>query len=125
MNKIGQRFEEIMNDNSLNYRTFAEVLGVSDVAVRNIIKGKSNPKFDLLSALVGKYPKINSHWLLTGKGEKYTTIKGHTLSNASVQELAEYVVGNQKIFLEDPLFNQFVEKLTYKRMWEIDKSDKQ
>lgn len=119
MSEIGQRIEAIMNDNNLNYRSLGIEVGYSDVAVRNIVLGKSNPKFDLLHALIKKYPKINSYWLLTGIGEMYSEVKGHSLSDASINEVAEFVVANQKKFLDNLLFNEFVEKMAAQRAWAL------
>lgn len=59
-----------MIDNELNYSSLAKKIKYSDVAVSNIIKGKTKPKFEFLSALVQNFPNYNPAWILTGKGNE-------------------------------------------------------
>ena len=66
--KIGDRFEEIIAQNRLNYRSLSNKLGFSDTAIRKIAKGINEPKFEVLEAVHREFPDVNLHWLITGEG---------------------------------------------------------
>lgn len=121
MSDISHRIEKIMKDNNLNYRSLSQELGYTDVAVRNIVKGKSIPKFDFLEALFNKFPSINTYWLITGKGKQYIEGDGNVLGSLPVEDISQWVVSRQSEFLKDTLFNEFIEKVALKKMLEIER----
>lgn len=117
MSSIAERIGLIMNENDLNYRTLAKELGYSDMAISNVVKGKSVPRYDMLMGIIERFPKYSSHWLLTGKGNKFGSVAGLM----TTEEIAAYVVENQEDFFKDVLFREFLSKETYRRMLEIER----
>lgn len=117
---IGERIGHIMTQSGLNYRTLAATIGYSDMAVSNVVKGKSVPRYDMLIAIIEKFPKYSTYWLMTGKGDP----EGKEAGVLNPSDIAIYVVDNQSEFLQNRLFIEFIEKLTFKRMLEIEKGAK-
>lgn len=68
---ISLRINTLMNQKKFNFRSFGMYLGYSDTAIRNIIKKKSKPNFELTKAIVEKFPDLSADWLLTGRGEMF------------------------------------------------------
>jgi transcriptional regulator with XRE-family HTH domain len=66
---IHQRINALMKSLNLNYRTFGNEIGVSDVVVRNIITGRNAPSFDFIRRIVQTYVWVNTEWLIKGDGE--------------------------------------------------------
>ena len=59
----------IVNQYNNNQKKFAESINYSAQVVFNIVSGrKTNPSFEVLSAIISTNDDINSEWLLTGKG---------------------------------------------------------
>ena len=71
MNKISDRLLVVMDDNSLNPRRLAILMGVSPVQVGRWIKGERDPSVESLQKLCATLDKLNLHWLITGEGDMY------------------------------------------------------
>ncbi|HET8736201.1 MAG TPA: hypothetical protein VFM69_06360 [Pricia sp.] len=119
---IGDRIEEVMNDHGLNYRSLAAKMKKSDTGVGNVAKGSTIPRYDFIKSFMEVFPDVNGHWLLTGNGNKTGDYKVMKIDDYSVREISEFVVTNQKKFLTDAMFREFLDKLTFKRMLEIEGS---
>ncbi len=118
---IGDRIRAVMKAKGLKQEGLGELANYSGVAIGKIINKKNEPKFGLLSSIIKHFPDINGNWLLTGEGQMY----GTEISDlADVKSISIAVVKRQKELLNDPLFVEFVEKMAYKRMLEIEKESK-
>ena len=69
---IHERLDKIMKSLNLNYRSFGMQLGVSDVVIGNIIKGRNKPSYDIIEKLKQTFDWINIDWLFTGNGTMRT-----------------------------------------------------
>ena len=106
---IGQRINFLMNAQNLSIRKFARLLDVSDTNIRNYINRDSKPSSDVLEKLMQTFESINPMWLLTGKGEPFTTgATMNTSSTAHIKKSTGIAINNinngtalQNISLED------------------------
>jgi transcriptional regulator with XRE-family HTH domain len=64
---IGKRFSSFRDFKNLTGAQLGKILGVSQSAISDIEKGKSNPSAETIAAFV-KYTDINPYWLLYGDG---------------------------------------------------------
>lgn len=67
MSDFGSRLREVFHGKT--QREIADILGVSDAAVRNYLGGRV-PDVEKLT-LIAAFTNCDLHWLLTGSGEKY------------------------------------------------------
>jgi len=74
MSDIHQKIKELKEYKNLNFSTFGEQIGVTGVAVSDIIKGKSKPNFKFLQGVLKSFPEISAEWLLRDEGEMLRNI---------------------------------------------------
>ena len=72
MNMVLIRIREIITQTGLSDTSFAESIRIRQSTLSNMFLRNSFPKAEILRKIVEKY-KINSGWLLTGKGEMFLT----------------------------------------------------
>ena len=102
MQNINSRLELIMNKELMNYNSFAKLLNVNAVVVRNIIIGRNKPSFDFIIKLIETFDYINTEWLLTGKGEMLKSEKPKIESKIKNSWVGNTVVGEgNHMILED------------------------
>lgn len=70
-NKIGKRFESLIEALQTNKNAFARSIGKSHTMAGLIIEGKSRPSYDVLEAVLDHYPQISPEWLMRGEGEMF------------------------------------------------------
>jgi DNA-binding XRE family transcriptional regulator len=63
------RIQEVMKEYSYTPSVFADEIGVQRPAISHILSGRNRPSLDIVLKILKKFPKINSHWLLTGEGK--------------------------------------------------------
>lgn len=56
----------------LSANAFAGTLGKSSSTINFILKGETKPGFELLEAILEKYPQVSATWLVKGEGEMFT-----------------------------------------------------
>jgi len=66
-----ERIQQIMDQEKLPPSRFAEEIGIQRAAMSHILNGRNNPSLDVVTKILQRYPKVNSDWLLFGKGEMY------------------------------------------------------
>jgi len=71
--EIKHRIRNIMISEGYNAGKFAEEIGVQASALSHILSGRNNPSYDLIVKIITRFPSVNSHWLLTGKGSMSTS----------------------------------------------------
>lgn len=101
--KIGDRFEEIIAQNRLNYRSLSNKLGFSDTAIRKIAKGINEPKFEVLVAVHREFPNVNLHWLITGEGS-INGIRG------DFEDVLKFLEENMGELVNYPRFQKIMER---------------
>ncbi|OGX84133.1 hypothetical protein BEN47_16785 [Hymenobacter lapidarius] len=68
---IAARLEAFIAEKADNPRQFALSAGLTPQVISHLLQGKAVPSGDTLTALVTKWPGLNTTWLLTGKGAMY------------------------------------------------------
>ncbi|MDH6533478.1 XRE family transcriptional regulator [Parabacteroides sp. 52] len=63
------RIIKVMEREGMTSSKFAEAIGIQRAAMSHIISGRNNPSLDVISKILQRFPKIDSDWLLFGKGE--------------------------------------------------------
>lgn len=79
MNNRLQQFLELEN---LTPAKLADTIGVQRSGLSHILSGRNKPSYDFITRLLAKFPRINSDWLLTGKGKPYKDFEGSDFSAA-------------------------------------------
>ena len=69
----------IIESHKLSAGVFADKIGVQRSNVSHILSGRNKPGFEFLEKVLLAFPKVQAHWLLTGKqsqsvGEKDTQL---------------------------------------------------
>ena len=109
MNELTIRFSEVYNyllSEKLvkGQSDFSEMIGISNSAMTEILKGRTNAGIKPIQNTVNVFPIINSEWLLTGKGQKL--LPTNSSENFVINE-PEYFYG--KTFKE--IENNYTESL--------------
>lgn len=63
---IEKRLQLIMASNRLSASSFADRIGVQRSNVSHVLNGRNKPGYDFLLKVIQAFPKVNTHWLLTG-----------------------------------------------------------
>ena len=79
MNNRLQQFLELEN---LTPAKLADTIGVQRSGLSHILSGRNKPSYDFITRLLAKFPRINSDWLLTGKGKPYKDFEGTDFSGS-------------------------------------------
>lgn len=66
-----QRVEEIMKNEGLNAKQFANEVGISSGTLSNILGGRNKPSLDVMQAILNRFRTISSDWLILGIGGMY------------------------------------------------------
>ena len=65
------RIKEILVKEGFNSGSFADEIGVQRSSLSHIINGRNNPSLDFILKVLQRFPRLNSEWLLLGKGDMY------------------------------------------------------
>lgn len=68
---MNKRLLQFLGAENITQSQLAEVLGVANATVSNILSGRNRPGFDFIESLLLHYPALNLTWLITGKGKMY------------------------------------------------------
>jgi transcriptional regulator with XRE-family HTH domain len=52
---------------NLTPSAFADKLGVQRSNVSHVLSGRNKPSLDFLEKIISTFPRVNAHWLITGK----------------------------------------------------------
>jgi hypothetical protein len=66
---IGQRLGQVITHSSKSVNQFAVELGDRPDKYYNVIKGKSNPSWEMIENVIRAYPEVDGNWLLKGDGD--------------------------------------------------------
>ena len=64
---IQERLQLILKMHNLTPSAFADKLGVQRSNVSHVLSGRNKPSLDFLEKIITQFPRVNAHWLLTGK----------------------------------------------------------
>ena len=62
------RIRQLMNAQHMNQQTFANYIGVNTASLSSIFTGRTSPTLNIVNAIKGKFPNVNTDWLLYGSG---------------------------------------------------------
>lgn len=68
-----ERFKRLLEEKQLTATRFAAIIKVNASAMSHILNGRSKPGFDVLDKIAQAFPDVNLNWLISGKGEIFTT----------------------------------------------------
>lgn len=66
---VGQRLGQVISHSGKSVNQFAVELGERPDKYYNVIKGKSNPSWEMIENVIRTYPEVDGNWLLKGEGE--------------------------------------------------------
>lgn len=64
---IQERLQLILKMHNLSPSTFADQIGVQRSNVSHVLSGRNKPGLDFLEKIIKQYPRVNAHWLISGK----------------------------------------------------------
>jgi len=67
IDRIAQRIEYFIVNQSISPKDFADQLGVQRSAISHILSGRNKPSLDFILKMLQAYPEIDQKWLLHGK----------------------------------------------------------
>ena len=66
-----ERIAKIIKTEKISSSKFADSIGVQRSSISHILSGRNNPSLDFIQKILTVYDKIDSDWLLFGKGTMY------------------------------------------------------
>ena len=100
---IAQRMKLLIEQMNMTTYQFAKELGYErKEKIYNIINGKSQPGWETIEDIVGRFPQLNGDWLLRGSGEVFKSesstktpheTASHSELPAHEPTLEEYIAG--------------------------------
>ena len=70
-----ERVRKIIERKDLNPSYFADQIGISRSSMNHVLNGRNNPSLDVVTKILGKYPDINSDWLMFGREPMFQSEK--------------------------------------------------
>lgn len=74
--EVGERIELFISRYELTAASFAERVGIKPSAVTHFINKRNKPSFDVISAILRAYPRLNPDWLILGQGAIWRDSEG-------------------------------------------------
>jgi len=108
-NIVNKRVNQIMIKENLNFSSFGDKVGFSDVVVGNIIKGRNKPSFNFIKNIIQTFNWVNSDWLITGNGSmlKENENKQSKCANCEILKLENLNLKHEIIALKDELLEVY------------------
>lgn len=69
------RIRQLMNAQHMNQQSFANYIGVNTASLSSIFTGRTSPTLNIVNAIKGKFPNVNTDWLLYGSGGMFNLPK--------------------------------------------------
>lgn len=68
---MNRRLEQFLAAENISQSEFADTIGVARASVSHILAGRNKPSYDFITGMMAHYPRLNTEWLLAGKGKMY------------------------------------------------------
>jgi transcriptional regulator with XRE-family HTH domain len=65
--EIKDRIRMVIDSHRLTAGAFADKIGVQRSNVSHVLSGRNKPSFEFVEKMLLAFPKVQAHWLLTGK----------------------------------------------------------
>jgi len=89
MTDRAQRFKELINALKTNQLKFTNAIGVKYSQTNAIYNGRKEFSRNYLHKISERYPNVNTHWILTGKGAMFLDhqfVTGHKKTHSKQME---------------------------------------
>lgn len=84
---IQERIQVILKMHNLSPSAFADTIGVQRSNVSHVLSGRSKPGLDFLEKILIHFPRVNAHWLITGKiGESSLQVNDQSTDGPHVKK---------------------------------------
>lgn len=80
------RILKLMETQHMNQQTFSQLTGINPATLSNILKDKTSPTLNQVTAIRRKFPSINLDWLLYGEGGMFLPAQSQDPQEAMLQE---------------------------------------
>ncbi len=87
--KMNERIKLIIDKEQITSSKFADLIGVQRSNISHILSGRNNPSLDFIQRVLTVFDKINSDWLIFGRGEMYKSEKPSLFTNLNKSENIE------------------------------------
>lgn len=87
--EIKDRIRMIIDSHQLTAGAFADRIGVQRSNVSHILSGRNKPGYEFLEKVVKAFPKVQAHWLLTGRQAEVAHTAVVDASRPAVREVQE------------------------------------
>jgi len=71
---FGKRIEDILRNNKLNQREFADKINIKKQYVSWWVNDKVEPGYKSIVKILQAFPEVDANWLITGKYKEYDNI---------------------------------------------------
>jgi len=65
--EVKDRIRMVIDSQKLTAGAFADSIGVQRSNVSHVLSGRNKPSFEFVEKVLLAFPKVQAHWLLTGK----------------------------------------------------------
>lgn len=102
---IQERIQMILKMHHLTPSAFADKIGVQRSSISHVLSGRNKPGLDFLEKILLHFPRVNAHWLITGKVSEGKSLQTEERSSAlhsinKSQEVQENTESNDKKEIE-------------------------
>jgi transcriptional regulator with XRE-family HTH domain len=116
---IQERIQVILKMHQLSPSMFADKIGVQRSSVSHVLSGRNKPGLDFLEKILVHFPRVNAHWLITGKitdvknAEKESGVKSQevdrlkSIDSDTVDVKNEDQIDRIMIFFKDGTFKSY------------------
>ena len=108
---ITQRIKQISDNENIKITQLEEKLGASKGVFSRSLKNDTDIQSKWLTILVENYPRYNTRWLLTGKGQMIEEVVQNMCSNSHLDLIV-------KLSAENALLKKENEELRLKKKYE-------
>ncbi len=67
------RISKIIKEKNLSSAKFADEIGVQRSSISHVLSGRNKPSLEFIQKILKTYPDIDINWLLTGKGNIFSS----------------------------------------------------
>jgi transcriptional regulator with XRE-family HTH domain len=87
---IQERIQVILKMHHLTPSAFADKIGVQRSSLSHVLSGRNKPGLDFLEKILLHFPRVNAHWLITGKVAEVKSIS-HDQNESAVPSPKESI----------------------------------
>lgn len=69
---VVNRIKQVMDYYQMSASVFSAEIGVQRSSISHILSGRNNPSLDMVQRILEKFTKVNSEWMLFGKGNMFS-----------------------------------------------------